>query len=262
MARLEWGASGTRVYETGVDRGVLYVGTQPGVPWEGLSSVEETPNGGETKSYYIDGVKYLSVSAGEEFQATINAFTYPELFATCDGTAVVRPGLLLKHQRRKLFGLSYRTQVGNELNSDYGYKIHLVYNALASPSSKSYTSNSDTTEPTTFSWLVTTRPPAVSGYKRSAHVVIDSRTTASSVLQAVEDVLYGDDLNPPKLPTLDELISLYDTAAFTIEVVDNGDGTFDIIGPDNLIQQLSTSTYQITSDAVVAIDEDTYTISS
>lgn len=262
MPRLQWGTPGTHFYETGVDRGVLYVGEQAGVAWTGLTSVEVSTSGGGVKSYYLDGVKYLQVSSPEEFSATINAFTYPELFEVCDGTTQVRPGLFLKQQRKQPFGLSYRTLIGNEFNSDHGYKLNIIYNALAEPSQRSYSSIGDTADPSEFSWSVTTRPPAMTGYKRTAHIVIDSRTTSPSVLKAVEDFLYGDDLNPPRLPSLDELVNLYDTEDFSLIVVDNGDGTFSITGPDSLIQELSITTYQITGDTVVAIDEETYTISS
>ena len=262
MPRLTWGDSGSRLYETGIDRGVLYVGTQPGVPWVGLSSVEESPSGGDNRSYYIDGLKYLQTSSPEEFTATINAFTYPDEFMVCDGTANVRPGLSLGQQRRKHFGMSYRTQIGNDLGENAGYKIHIIYNALATPTQKSYSTISDSPEPSTFSWTISTRPPAMDGFKRSAHVIIDSRTTAAATLKAIEDVLYGDETHPPKIPTLAELINLYDTPDFSLTVTANPDGTYTINGPDSAVQALTSTTYQIIWPTVVPVDEEVYSISS
>lgn len=262
MPRLTWGDAGSRLYETGIDRGVLYVGTQPGVPWVGLTSVEESPSGGENRSYYLDGVKYLQSSGPEEFSATINAFTYPDEFGICDGTSTVRPGLSLGQQKRKHFGLSYRTAVGNDLGEGAGYKIHIIYNALAEPTQKAYSTIGDSPEPLAFSWNILTRPPAMGGYKRSSHVIIDSRKTSSAVMTAVEDILYGDDTHPPKIPTLAELVDLYDTPDFSLVVTANVDGTFSISGPDSVVQQLTTSTYQVIWPTVVPVDEDTYIVSS
>jgi len=262
VTRLNWGTPGSRQYETGVDRGVLYVGVQAGVPWVGLSSVDESPSGGENKAYYMDGVKYLNVSSAEEFEATINAFTYPPEFAQCDGTAEVRSGLFVTHQRKKQFGFSYRTTLGNDTEGDgHGYKIHLVYNALAAPSQRSYSTTSNSTEPTSFSWNITTKPPAMAGYRRTAHIVIDSRDTDVVVLKAVEDALYGDELNSPRLPSLSELKEMYDQL-FDLVVVDNGDGTYTATGPDSVIQVLNDEIWQITSPAAVNIDDDTFTLTS
>lgn len=262
MARLGWGIPGSRVYETGVDRGVLYVGEQAGVPWVGLSSVDESPTGGSAKAYYIDGVKYLNVASAEEFEATINAFTYPPEFDQCDGTAQVRTGLFLTHQRKKQFGFSYRTTVGNETKGDgHGYKIHIVYNALAAPSAKSYNTANNATEPSTFSWLITTKPPAMVGYKRTAHVVIDSRTTNVTTLQAIEDALYGSVTTDPSLPSLSELIEIFDANADLI-IVDNGDGTYTATGPDSVIQVLNDELWQITSPDAINVDDTTFTLTS
>lgn len=261
MTRLEWGTPGSRRYETGVDRGVLYVGDQAGVPWVGLSSVDETPSGGEAKAYYIDGVKYLNVSSAEEFEATINAFTYPPEFAQCDGTAQVRSGLFVTHQRRKQFGFSYRTGVGDDAKSERGYKIHLVYNALATPTQKTYSTTSTSTDFTTFSWSLTTRPPAMAGYRRTAHVIIDSATTDVVVLKAVEDALYGNELTAPRLPTLSQLAEMYDEL-FDLVVVDNGDGTYTASGPDSVIQVLNDEIWQITSPNAINVDDTTFTLTS
>jgi hypothetical protein len=228
----------------------------------GLTSVDESPNGGDNRSYYLDGVKYLQTAGPEEFTATINAYTYPDEFAECDGTANVRTGLSLGQQRRKHFGLSYRTKIGNDLTEDAGYKIHIVYNALAEPSQRSYNTIGESSEPLTFSWNISTRPPVMSGFKRSAHVVIDSRTTPSATLKAVEDVLYGDDTHPPKIPTLAELIEIYDTPDFSLTVTANPDGTYTIDGPASAVQELTSTTFQIIWPTVTPVGDDIYSISS
>lgn len=259
--RLEWNAVGTRFYEAGVDQGVLYVAGQPGVVWTGLTSVEETPSGGEAKAYYIDGVKYLNISTAEEFGATVNAFTYPDEFAECDGSVRVRPGLLLTQQRRKSFGLSYRTMVGNDQNSAFGYKIHLVYNALASPSQQSHSTINESTDPSEFSWTLTTRPPAMSGFKRSAHIVIDSREVHPARMKAVEDILYGSDTETARLPELSELIEIFDTPV-ELEVVNDGSNLFTISGTNEMVRMLDEITAEITGPTIVAIDENTYSITS
>lgn len=262
MARLQWGAAGTRVYEAGVDRGVLFVDEQPGVAWTGLTSVEQSPSGGDPKEYYIDGVKYLNLSSAEQFVATVNAYTYPDEFAQCDGSAQVRTGMFLTQQRRKSFGLSYRTIVGNDLEgADYGYKIHIVYNALAAPSQRSYATVGDSIDPTDFSWNLTTRPPVIPGYRRTAHVELDSRTTPPLVLESIEKVLYGDETNTSRLPSISELLVMYDELQ-GLEVFDNGDGTFTITGPDSIVFALDTDVFQISHSTVVAIDEFTYFIGS
>lgn len=259
--RLEWNAVGTRFYEAGVDQGVLYVADQPGVVWTGLTSVEEAPSGGEAKAYYIDGVKYLNIATAEEFGATINAFTYPDEFAECDGTSRVRPGLMLTQQRRKQFGLSYRTTVGNDQSPTYGYKIHLVYNALASPSQRSHSTINESTDPSEFSWTLTTRPPVMPGFKRSSHIVIDSRDVHPARMKAVEDILYGSDLEAARLPDLAELVDIFD-APVELTVVNNGSGLYTISGTNEMVRILDEITAEITGPTIIAIDVNTYSITS
>lgn len=259
--RLEWNAPGSRFYESGVDRGVLYVGDLPGVVWNGLTSVEEAPTGGEAKAYYIDGVKYLNISTAEEFGATINAFTYPDEFVECDGTARVRPGLFLTQQRRKSFGLSYRTMIGNDVDSGYAYKLHLVYNALASPSQRSHSTINESPEPSEFSWTLTTRSPKMAGYKRSAHIVIDSRDVHPKRMTSIEDILYGSDTEIARLPTLDDLIAIFD-APVELEVTDNGGGLFTVAGTNDMVLVFDENIAEITGATVVSVDENTYSITS
>jgi hypothetical protein len=210
LPRITWNSMGQRFFETGVDRGVLYVDSNPGVAWVGLTSVSESPSGGDPRPYYIDGVKYLNLATAEEFEATINAFQSPLEFGPCDGTLSIQNGLFVTQQPRKSFGLSYRTRLGNDVDgADHAYKIHLVYNALAAPSQRSNNSLGGEVNPTTFSWAITTRPPAITGYKRTAHLVIDSRLTDPAVLTEIEDLIYGSEANQPQLPTPDELIAIF-----------------------------------------------------
>lgn len=215
MAKLSWGGSGKRFFETGVDRGVLYLPGQPGVAWDGLTGVQETPVGGTTKSYYLDGVKYLMVSTREEYSATISAFTYPDEFAQCDGSAVFEGGIFMGQQTRKTFGFSYRTRVGNDLaGTDFGYKLHLVYGADAAPSERAHATINDSPEAITLSWEFTTNPVDVGTiggveYKPTAHLEIDSTKVDAGALADLEDILYGTVGEDPRLPTPQEVIALF-----------------------------------------------------
>ena len=199
MSRIKWNETGTKTYETGVDRGVLYpmssTGTYPvGVPWQGLTGVSESPSGAEASPIYADNAKYLNLVSTEEFGASVEAYTYPDEFAECDGSAEPTTGVVIGQQNRKTFGLSYRTLIGNDVeNTDYGYKLHLVYGALAAPSEKSYQTVNDSPEAATFSWEISTTPVAVTGFKPTATVVIDSTKVDASKLAAFEDIIYGKD---------------------------------------------------------------------
>lgn len=262
MTRLNWSSVGSHFFEAGIDRGVLYLDAQPGVVWTGLTSVVESSSGGEAKAYYLDGVKYLNLSAAEEFEATVEAYTYPPAFAQCDGTAEVRTGLFVTQQARKPFGLSYRTKIGNDQEGiDHGYKIHIIYNALAAPSQRSHETITDSTDPSNFSWNITTKPVAISGYNRTAHIVIDSRYIHPITLAAVEDVLYGTISTSASIPTLADLIVIFDTLV-DLEVVDNEDDTFTITAPDSAIVMVEATIAEITWPTVVPVDAETYTISS
>lgn len=261
MPRLIWSETGERIYETGVDRGVLYVDGQPSVPWIGLISIVEKPSGGSQRAFYIDGVKYLNIPSADEFEATINAFTYPDEFAHCEGTTRIHSGLFVTQQPKKSFGLSYRTKIGNSLTSDYGYKIHIVYNAIASTSQRTYKTLNDLADPTDFSWDITTRPPAMTGYKSTAHLIVDSRYTNPATISAVEDILYGTDSYAARLPSLAELVDIFEANSI-LSVKDHGDGTFTVSGPVEALQMLDSNTFKITWPSAVVIDDNSYTISS
>ena len=199
MSKLKWDETGKRFYETGVRNGVLYVmddtGAYPaGVPWNGLTSVTESPSGAEPTPLYADDAKYLTLMSAEEFGASIEAYTYPDEFAACDGSASIGTGVTIGQQSRKTFGLCYRTTVGNDIEGEaFGYKLHIIYGALASPSEKAYQTINDSPEAITFSWEVSTTPVAVTGFKPTASLVIDSTKVAAAKMAALEEVLYGKD---------------------------------------------------------------------
>lgn len=218
MAKLVWDKAGEHFYETGVDHGVLYVqegGAYPqGVAWNGLTSVSESPSGAEANAVYADNIKYLSLMSAEEFGATIEAYTYPEEFEQCDGSASLVEGVTIGQQARKTFGLCYRTKIGNDVDLDeHGYKIHIIYGATASPSEKGYQTISDSPEAITFSWEVSTVPVNVTGMKPTASLVIDSTKADPTKLQQLEKILYGgDDGDGPRLPLPDEIKTLMTAA--------------------------------------------------
>lgn len=214
MSKLVWDKTGERLYETGVDHGVLYpIQTggvySKGVAWNGLSAVTESPSGAEASPFYADNIKYLNLMSAEEFGATIEAYMYPDEFAECDGSAEIATGVSIGQQARKVFGLSYRTLLGNDVDSnDYGYKLHLIYGALAAPSEKGYSTINDSPEPITLSWEITTTPINVAGFKPTACVTIDSTKVDKTKLTALEAILYGSDSEEARLPLPDELITI------------------------------------------------------
>jgi hypothetical protein len=219
MSKLVWDKSGEHYYETGVKKGVLYPqaagGTYPkGVAWNGLTAVTESPSGAEATALYADDIKYLNLMSAEEFGATIEAYTYPDEFAECDGSASIATGVYIGQQPRKAFGMCYRTTLGNDLQSnDYGYKLHLIYGALAAPSEKSYATINDSPEAITFSWEVTTTPVEVTGFKPTASLTIDSTKVDASKLAELEAILYGSEDEEARLPLPDEIITLIGKAA-------------------------------------------------
>ena len=214
MAKLVWNEAGKRLYETGVDRGVLYVSNgsgryNKGVVWNGLVSVNESPSGAEATPLYAGNVKYVELMSNEEFGASIEAYTYPEEFEQCDGSAELADGITIGQQPRKSFGLCYRTKIGNDTAGDeHGYKIHLIYGAKAAPTEKSYTTINDSPEAITFSWEITTTPIEVAGHKPTATLTIDSTKVSPTTLAAIENKLYGDTTGEATLPTPAEILAL------------------------------------------------------
>ena len=221
MSKLVWDQTGERYYETGVKMGVLYPqsnsGTYPkGVVWNGLTAVTESPSGAEATPLYADDVKYLNLYSAEEFGATIEAYTYPDEFAECDGSAELTTGVTIGQQNRKAFGLCYRTTIGNDTDgNDHGYKLHIIYGAMASPSEKAYATINDSPEAITFSWEITTTPVSVSGFKPTASVTIDSTKVDKAKLKELEAILYGDNGSSStaeaRLPLPDEIVTIIGT---------------------------------------------------
>ena len=223
MAPLTWDQVGERTYETGVDHGVLYIPDNTGdyadgYSWNGLVTVTESPSGAESNPQYADNIKYLNLVSAEEFGGTIEAFTYPDEFGQCDGTSAPEDGVLVGQQTRKTFGLAYRTQLGNDTEgTDYGYKLHLVYGALASPSEKAYGTINDSPEAITFSWEFTTTPVGTTGLKPTATILIDSTKVDAGALAGLEDELYGA-AGDARLPLPDEVISFFSGAITTVDL--------------------------------------------
>lgn len=214
MAKLVWDKTGERFYETGVRNGVLYIQNEDGayvngVAWNGLTAVTESPSGAESTPLFADDTKYLEMRAAEDFGATIEAYTYPEEFEACDGSAALADGIKIGQQDRIPFGLCYRTVLGNDVKQNtYGYKLHLIYGATASPSEKAYSTINDSPEAITFSWEISTTPIEVDGFKPTATVVIDSTKVSADFLNALEAKLYGGDQEGPCLPTPNEIKAL------------------------------------------------------
>jgi len=214
MPKIVWDKTGERIYETGVDHGVLYpMGASgaydKGVAWNGLISVTESPSGAEATPLYADNIKYLNLMSAEEFGATIEAYTYPDEFAMCDGSAEVATGVMIGQQARRAFGLCYRTAIGNDVNgNDHGYKLHLIYGALAAPSEKGYQTINDSPEAITFSWEVSTTPVEVPGFKPTASLTVDSTKVAAEKLAALEAILFGSEAEEARLPLPDEVLSI------------------------------------------------------
>lgn len=232
MSKIVWDKAGEHFYETGVDRGVLYPTEngvyQNGVPWNGLTSISESPSGAESTAQYADNIKYLTLISAEEFGATVEAFTYPDAFGVCDGSAEPVPGVYIGQQTRRPFGLCYRTLIGNDLqNTDYGYKLHLIYGAIASPSERTYSTVNDSPEAITLSWSIDTTPVDVPGYKPTASLTIDSSKVGKENLAKLEDILYGTDSTEPRLPMPEEVFSLLGASRNIVLKVSSASGSVD-----------------------------------
>ena len=216
--KLVWDKTGERFFETGVNKGVLYPqdasGTYPkGVVWNGLTAVTESPSGAEATPLYADNIKYLNLVSAEEFGATVEAYTYPEEFAECNGEAIVASGVTMGQQSRKTFGMTYQTKVGNDINGDLGYKIHIIYGALAAPSERAYSTVNDSPEAITFSWEISTTPVEVTGFKPTASITVDSTKVDANALAELEAILYGSESEEARLPLPSEIVSIVGNGA-------------------------------------------------
>jgi hypothetical protein len=223
MTALAWDQVGERRYETGIDRGALYLPDvsgdyTEGHAWNGLTTVTEKPTGADSHPQYADNIKYLNLIALETFGATIEALTYPDAWAQCDGTAEPEPGVFVGQQDRRLFGLAFRSLVGNDIDGSNGYKIHLIYGGRATPSDKAYASINDSPAAIAFSWDVSTTPVQVAGLKPTAQIVVDSTKVDPAALAALETILYGSDTDDPRLPLPDEVIALVGTGETNVDL--------------------------------------------
>jgi hypothetical protein len=262
MAKIIWDKVGDRFYETGVKNGVLYVqdsngGYPSGVAWNGLTAVTESPSGAESNPLYADDVKYLNLMSAEEFNATIEAYTYPDEFGECDGSVELATGIAIGQQTRKQFGMAYRTTIGNDVDGgDYGYKLHLIYGAAASPSEKGYQSVNDSPEAITFSWEVSTTPVAVTGKKPTASLVIDSTKANAGALSTLEDILFGTSGSAPRLPLPDEIAALFVAGApdpVAVSTIVPADDAINIAINSNIVITFNNA---IMSEAVIVAADD------
>lgn len=258
--KLSWDVDGLREFEAGLDRGVLYMSDNTGVAWSGLTSLEEDLGDETTEPFYFDGVKFLDLHVMGDYRASVRALMYPDEFLEYEGFDAIGTGMYADDQNVPTFGLSYRTLVGNDtLGTDMGYKIHLVYNLTAVPENKTHASLTDAPNASEFGWTVSAVPEHLSGYRPTAHVILDSRYLHRLILRDIENILYGSDVAAARLPSIQELIDFIDDYEF-IKIVDNGDGTWTATGSDEMIKMLDLTTFQITDIEVQYLDSATYEI--
>jgi hypothetical protein len=261
MTRLVWDKAGERFYENGVSRGVFYGTDSKGIPWNGLTSIEEI-NEDSVEPLYFDGFKYADLVTLGDFKGKLRAYTYPDIFALYEGMDVRQGGFFLANQPKTRFGLSYRTEINNDIETQTGYKIHLLYNLIAIPSDKVYKTLSLDASPSDFEWEISAIPEHVDKFRPTAHVVIDSRKIDPFLLTDIEDIIYGTEDDDPRLPDLNGLVSFIQKWGRLI-ITDNGDGTWTATSPlPDVITMLDSTTFQIVSDTAIFLDVDTYEISS
>jgi hypothetical protein len=259
MTKLVWDEMGSRLYELGIDRGVFYQIDGPGFAWNGLTSVVETIADSTETVHFIDGTKFLNQLSLGDYSATLQAFTYPDEFSEYDGYT----GQALTYQQRREFNLSYRSLVGNDVSgSDHAYKLHLVYNCLASPTQTEHATVGSSQTPTNFSWNITTTPIAIPNARPTAHIVIDTTRAYSGIVSIIEDILYGTAETSPRFPTIEEIIDIFaDNSPFII--IDHGDGSFTAISPEDSPLAHATlvepTVFELKSPSVNLISADTYT---
>jgi hypothetical protein len=263
MAVLTWDQTSKRFYQTGVDRGVLFLQDGRVVAWNGLTGIEDDSSS-ELKTFYLDGVKYLETLIPGDFTGKLKAFTYPDEFDSVCGIAPVAPGLAYYNQPAKSFNLSYRTKIGNDVEGmEFGYKIHLLYNVLANPDSVTFETLKDSgAQPIEFAWTLTGTPPKIQNFRPTVHISIDSTEIPADLLEILENMLYGTDVSSPRLPSIQEIAALFGYLGALI-IVDNHDGTWTAIDESNTyITMLNQTTFQIDDADAEYLDATTYQISS
>jgi len=260
MAQLIWNDIGSHLFESGIDRGVLYIPGASGVPWNGLTGVDEKPSGASVSAYYMDGVRYATVVSSEEYAATLQAFYSPVEFDQCDGSLDLGYGFFAEHQARKSFGLSYRTRLGNDIDgSDYAYKIHIVYNAWATPSERAYKTIGADADIDSLSWDLQASPVSYSGIRPTAHFVLDATQAPESDVAALEEILYGSPSTNPRLPEPTEIISIL-AANNRLNVFDNGDGTYIVAGKG--VTNNKNGSFSINDQNLIDHGNGSFTVSS
>ena len=262
MAVLTWDDVGERIYQTGVDHGVLYLQDGTAVAWNGIVDVEQSPSS-ELKSFFLDGVKYLENLSPADFIGKLKAFTYPDEFDTVNGIAHVAPGLNYYEQPPKSFNLSYRTRIGNDIEGvEHGYKIHILYNLLATPDTHAFVTVGEAVQPVSFGWTLTGTPQKAHKHRPTVHVSIDSRTTPPEIMKIVESKLYGTKTHGPSLPPISE-IGEYFGYRGALLIIDNGDGSWLAIDEsDTYINMISPTQFEINGADATYLDPDTYDVSS
>ena len=261
MTTLAWDEVGEKVYQTGVDHGVLYLNDGTTAPWNGLTGVEEDSTS-EVKSFYQEGVKFLQNFIPGDYEGKLKAFTYPEEFDRVNGVSSISPGFDLYDQPASSFSLSYRTLIGNDITPDHGYKIHILYDVIANPDSVSFDSLTDSVSATEFAWSLSGTPQRLLGYRPTVHITLDSTQTPPEVMQLLEDQLYGTESSAPRLPPLSEIAGYFGYLGMLI-IVDHGDGSWSAIdGSDSYVVMLDDTTFQINNADATYLDADTYEISS
>lgn len=267
MATLVWDEVGERLYQSGVDHGVLYLQDGRAVVWNGITNVEES-TATELKSFVLDGVKYLEYLLPGDFSGKLSAYTYPEEFDEVNGIVMVgtSPGFAFHDQPSKSFNLSYRTRIGNDLEGpDYGYKIHILYNVIANPDGNTFKTFDDSAvEPVEFGWALSGTPPKLVGvgFRPTVHISIDSTETPEDILRILEDILYGTNTTDPSLPSITDIAEIFGYRGALL-IIDHGNGVWSAVDEsDTYITMLDGTTFQIADADVTILDPDTYTISS
>lgn len=261
MTKLDWDQAGVRLYETGVSHGVFYGSDSKGISWNGLVSVDDNDDT-SVEPLHFDGVKYAELATAGDFKGKIRAFTYPDEFMEYEGVVSWKPGFYLTNQDKSRFGLSFRTEIGHDQDPNAGYKIHLLYNLLAIPSTKQYKTLSLDSDPSEFEWDITAIPEQIDRFRPTSHVIIDSRKVDPLLLLDIENLIYGTDTTDPLLPELNGFISFVQKWGRFV-VTDNGDGTWTATTPlDGIITMLDEETFQIDYETVEILDATTYKLSS
>lgn len=260
MTRLQWDAPEERSFEGGVSQGVIFTKDGNAFPWNGLVRVEQSKHAGDVTKYYIDGFNHYTGVTNEGFDGTIEAFTYPDILSQLTGSAYLQKGLIFDNQRPKPFNLVYKTyKWSGENGLIESYKLHILYNVIATVDDRTYKTIDGSSDADTFSWSIMAMPTSVPGYMPISHISIDSLLAKPFLMSAVEDILYGTDDRDPMLPSLTDLKELFDTWV-TLTVTDNGDGTFTVSGPDEIVYMTSDTEFTIDWDSAFYINDDTYTV--